>query len=251
MIEASRNYELPRAVRVGTAGWSIPSAEAARFPGDGSHLVRYVGALAAVEINSSFHRPHRLGTYQRWAEAVPSGFRFAVKLPKAISHVRRLIDADALLDAFAAETAGLGEKLEVVLVQLPPSFAFDAGVATAFFMALQERINAAIACEPRHASWFAGDADACLVASRVARVAAHPVLAAGGEQPGGWRGLRYHRLHGAPRVYYSPYAEAELRQLAEQLRADRVSAQRWCMFDNTASGAATVDALALQSMLGE
>lgn len=236
-------------VRIGTAGWSIPSANAGCFPGDGSHLSRYAGVLAAVEINSSFHRPHRSATYQRWAGAVPSTFRFAVKLPKAISHVRRMVDAEELLDAFAAETAGLGEKLAVVLVQFPPSLIFDAPVARAFFKALSERTGAAIACEPRHASWFAGEADACLAASRVARVAADPVLAAGGEQPGGWRGLRYHRLHGAPRVYHSRYEEPRLRQLADDLNADVLPAQRWCMFDNTASGGATADALALRSML--
>lgn len=183
---------------------------------------------------------------------MPAGFRFAVKLPKAISHVRRLVDADDLLDAFASQIVGLGEKLAVVLVQLPPSFSFDADVAGAFFAALRQRVSAAIACEPRHASWFADDADTHLAGSGIARVAAHPVLAPGGERPGGWRGLHYHRLHGAPRVYHSSYDEAHLRELAWSLKAaDEVDAARWCMFDNTASGAATADALALRSILAK
>lgn len=238
-----------REVFLGTAGWSIPRSVATAFPGEGSHLERYARVLQAAEINSSFHRSHRLGTYQRWAAAVPRGFRFAVKLPKTISHTRRLVDIDELLDGFAAETAGLGEKLEVVLVQLPPKLVFDPAVASAFFGALAERFDAAIACEPRNPTWFTDAADACLRSHRVARVAAHPVLAPGGERPGGWSGLRYHRLHGAPRLYYSTYDEADLKTLAASLGRDGASARQWCIFDNTASGAAAADALRLRTIL--
>jgi aspartate/methionine/tyrosine aminotransferase len=58
-----------------------------------------------VEINSSFYRPHRPSTYERWAASVPASFRFSVKVPRSITHERRLADADALLDAFLAEHA--------------------------------------------------------------------------------------------------------------------------------------------------
>jgi uncharacterized protein YecE (DUF72 family) len=242
---------VPDQVLVGTAGWSIPSAEAASFPGEGPHLARYAARFGAVEINSSFHRPHRIGTYVRWAQTVPDDFRFSVKLPKAISHVRRLVEVEDLLTAFAAETAGLAEKLAVVLVQLPPSLAFDAAIAETFFGALARHFDMAVACEPRHPSWFADDADALLVRHSVARVAADPVLAPGGASPGGWTGLRYHRLHGAPRIYYSAYDAARLGELAGALMADAGAAQRWCVFDNTASGAATGNAVTLQSMLAD
>ncbi len=236
---------------LGTAGWSIPSALADRFPDTGTHLERYARQFPAAEINSSFHRPHRPATYARWAASTPPGFRFAAKLPKTITHQRRLVDAEEPLAAFLTEAAGLGGKLAVVLAQLPPSLAFDAGVAAAFFRLLAERTPAVVACEPRHPSWFTADADALLAEHRVARVAAHPVLAPGGERPGGWPGLRYHRLHGAPRVYYSAYQETELRALAGVLVTGDATAPRWCVFDNTASGAAAADALALRAMLGE
>lgn len=235
---------------LGTAGWSIPSRVAADFPADGSHLERYARELSAVEINSSFHRPHQLSTYQRWAAAVPAAFRFAVKLPKTISHAHRLIEVDHLIGAFAAETFGLAEKLEVVLVQLPPSYAFDPNVAGSFFVALAQRMDVAIACEPRNATWFTDEADACLASHRVARVAADPVLAAGGERPGGWPGLHYYRLHGTPRLYHSSYDEPHLQDLARSLQIDDGAApSRWCMFDNTASGAATANAMALRKIL--
>ena len=208
--------------------------------------------MSAAEINSSFHRPHRRTTYERWAASVPADFCFSVKLPKTISHDARLVEADGLLDAFVGEVAGLGEKLAVVLLQLPPSFAFDEKVATRFLAGLRFKMadTVAIACEPRHGSWFSLAADECLIEHRVARVVADPLLVPGGEQPGGWSKLRYHRLHGAPRVYYSSYATADLETLAMMLEEERrQGTSRWCIFDNTASGAAAADALALQAML--
>lgn len=239
------------AIRIGTAGWAIPAAAADAFAPVGTHLERYADRFAAVEINSSFHRPHRHATYARWAASTPAGFAFAVKLPKSVSHVHRLIGADALLDAFADQVSGLGTRLKVVLVQLPPSLAFESEVAAAFLEGLRRRLGdpVDIACEPRHASWFAADADACLADRRVARVAADPVLAPGGEHPGGWRGLRYHRLHGSPRVYYSAYDALQLAALARAVTGPPANGTRWCIFDNTAAGAATGDALRLQSLL--
>ena len=74
-----------RKAMIGTAGWSIPAQHATAFPSSGSHLDRYSHRFLAVEINSSFYRPHRPGTYQRWAATVPAAFRFAVKMPKIIT----------------------------------------------------------------------------------------------------------------------------------------------------------------------
>ena len=90
---------LPSArVRIGTAGWSIPKEHSAPFPVQGSHLERYGAVFNAVEINSPFYRPHRTATYERWAASVPEDFRFAVKIPKAITHECRLKDAGERLD---------------------------------------------------------------------------------------------------------------------------------------------------------
>ena len=242
----------PPPLMIGTAGWSIPAADAASFPAAGTHLERYAKTMSAVEINSSFHRPHQRSTYERWAASTPDRFRFSVKIPKEISHVRKLVDADELLVSFVDQVGGLGDRLSVLLLQLPPSLAFARDVASSFFDVLRHRVgpDTGISCEPRHATWFAGDAEACLANYRVARVAADPVLAAGGEQPGGWPGLRYHRLHGSPRVYYSPYGRDRLEGLAEAARGENEAAvPAWWIFDNTAAGAATSDALSLQSLL--
>lgn len=233
--------------RVGTAGWAIPAAVRDRFPQGGTSLQRYAALLECAEINSSFHRPHRPATYLRWAEAVPDDFRFAIKTPKLITHQHRLRHCDGDLAAFAEQCAPLGAKLAVVLVQLPPSLGFDEDFG-AFFLAVQAQFGGEIACEPRHASWFAPEVDGWMAERRIARVATDPARHPFADQPGGWPGLRYYRLHGSPVIYRSAYERDALEPIATAIRAD--PAISWCIFDNTASSAAAGDALMLREVLG-
>src|SRR5688500_5775942 len=145
---------------IGTAGWSIASRHAEHFTGEGTALQRYAERFNGVEINSSFYRRHRPEPWQRWAASVPAQFRFAVKLPRTITHERRLAECEAPLASFLDEVQALGRKLAVLLVQLPPKFAFDAGLVGEFLGPLTERAPARLACEPRHPSWFEAAADA-------------------------------------------------------------------------------------------
>lgn len=239
------------APRIGTAGWSIPKRHAAAFPASGSHLERYAQRFNAVEINSSFYRPHRRTTYQRWAASVPGDFRFAVKAPRTITHELRLIGAEIALDRFLDEAAGLGAKLGVLLFQFPPRFAFDAGTIDAFLTALRARHAGPVAFEPRHATWFAPRAEELLVEHRIARVAADPAVVPTAAEPGGWLHLHYLRLHGSPRVYWSGYDGAQTAAYGERVRAAAGQGRTtWCIFDNTAAGAATENALALSALVG-
>ena len=233
-----------REIRIGTAGWSIPRQVADQFPADGTSLERYAARFSAAEINSSFHRPHRLSTWQRWHDSVPVDFRFSVKLPKSITHQRKLVACSEQIDDFVEQARMLAEKLAVVLVQLPPKLTFDEQIADRFFVALRERCPAALACEPRHASWFTDEAGALLKEHRVCRVAADPAICDAAGKPGGWRGLSYWRLHGSPRMYRSSYAD-RITDYACVLREDAGASETWCIFDNTASSAAASDALAL------
>lgn len=229
-------------IRIGCAGWNIGRDVASSFPGDGSHLERYARVLNAVEINSAFYQPHQRSTYARWAASVPAGFRFALKLPRSISHDQRLVDIAVLLDAFAGQANTLGDKLGCILVQLPPSLCLDMGVAAAFFTRLRQHFGCALACEARHGSWFGADATALLSAHGVTRVIADPPAGA----PGPFTAttdMVYARLHGSPRMYYSSYADAYLGEVAAYL----AGRDAWCIFDNTAAGAALPNALALQS----
>jgi uncharacterized protein YecE (DUF72 family) len=232
--------------RIACAGWSISREAAPQFGSPGSHLERYARVLNAAEINSSFYRPHQPQTYQRWADSVPDDFRFSVKLPRSITHERRLEDSADLLDAFAAEANALGSKLGCVLVQLPPSLKLDTVAADRLWLQLRERFGCMLACEARHGSWFTDEATALLSHHGVTRVIADPPAGKPGPYTPTTETL-YIRLHGSPRIYASLYSDEQLRQVA-QLMAGK---HAWCVFDNTMSGQQTLQALRLAELLAE
>lgn len=238
-------------IAVGCAGWSLPRQEQHRFAAGGSHLQRYASRFPVTELNSTFHRPHQPRIYARWADAVPAGFRFCAKLPKTITHERRLAGGDDLLQQFLEESSPLGAKLACLLVQLPPSLAFDPAIAAGFLAMLRRHWPGLAALEPRHASWFEREADALLRDWQVARVLADPVRHDSGRAPGGWPGFVYVRLHGSPRMYYSAYENDVVDALARRLRLAQTECdEAWCIFDNTAAGAAVTNALQLVEALG-
>jgi uncharacterized protein YecE (DUF72 family) len=241
---------MPRRVLVGTAGWAIPRASARHLPGEGTHLERYARVFGGVEINSSFYRPHAAATYGRWAAATPRRFRFAVKVPREITHERCLRDVRRPLAAFLAETAGLGQRRGPLLVQLPPSLEYDARVAGRFFAALRAAHAGPVVCEARHPTWFHRSVEALLAGQRVARVAADPPPVPEAARPGGWPGLWYFRLHGSPRTYWSRYDPGVIAALAATVRSAPRATDVWCVFDNTASGSAMENAWELLGALG-
>jgi uncharacterized protein YecE (DUF72 family) len=205
-----------------------------------------------TEINSSFHRPHRTSTYLRWGAGVPDAFRFSVKLPKAITHQQRLVNVDSALDAFLEQTAALGARLGCLLVQLPPSLQFVSADVEGFLAALRKRYAGDVALEPRHETWFSPTCADVLKRYQVAQVAADPAVVPEAAEPGGWGELVYFRLHGSPVIYRSSYSDTVLAVLVDRLRrAQRASHSVWCIFDNTASGAAVTDALALRTHIGD
>lgn len=246
-VQSKPSAALP--VYVGCAGWALSSKVAALFPAEGSHLERYAQLFPSVEINSSFYRPHQTKTYARWAASVPAAFRFCVKIPRAVTHELRLRQADAALGAFVDQAAGLGDKLGRLLLQLPPSLALNRHEALGFFAVLRGLTSVPVVCEPRHASWFTPEAADMLRDAGVACVHADPLPVPGVESAGHPHTL-YIRLHGAPEIYYSTYSDAFIEALAPRIAAARrAGRQVWCIFDNTARGAAIPNAWTLMQRL--
>jgi uncharacterized protein YecE (DUF72 family) len=234
-------------IHIGTAGWSLSSRYQDSFPGEGSHLQRYARRFDIVEINTSFYRHHQPQTYARWASCVPDNFRFSLKTPNTLTHEGALTADAEVLARLAEEVGELGDKLAVILVQLPPKLEFDASGAKRFFRAFQKRIDVQLACEPRHPSWSSSEARALLAGCHVARVAADPAPFVGAALPDGWESLAYFRWHGKPRKYYSDYDSESLGALRAQLaEADQRASDVWMIFDNTALGHALGNALTLQ-----
>lgn len=263
----------PTPAYIGTAGWAIPRDLTDAFPGDGSHLTRYARIFPCAEINATFYRQPRASTLARWLDSVPPGFRFSVKAPKSITHTAALAGTSVASDlaAFLNAIAILGPALGPLLFQLPPSLVFDEPHAGAFFSALRDQTAHPAVLEPRHPTWFTPTADALLRRAHIARAAVDPARSPSAAVPGGWPGLIYYRLHGSPRTYYTAYTDEYLTHLAPQLHRQgdsldhppdltspaegntNVSGSKppeaWCIFDNTASGAAAGNALTLERLL--
>ena len=236
-------------VRIGTAGWSIPRATASRFNSAGTHLERYSRRFDCAEINSSFHRPHAVTTYAKWRACTPSDFRFAVKIPRTITHELKLRDTREPFVTFLAQTDGLADKRGPLLLQLPPSLSFDHSLITAFLEMVRGVYDGPMVCEPRHATWFSPLVASLLERFRISRVAADPPPVPEASSPAGWARVTYFRLHGSPRTYWSRYDEDAITTLAATIGRMSTVEQAWCVFDNTAAGAALENAWELRERL--
>lgn len=235
-------------IRITCAGWTVAKEHSHLFPTQGTHLERYSALFDSVEINATFYHLPKAETFAKWRDTMPESFRFAVKMPKDITHIGRLRDLTKL-PVFLERVAVLAEKLGPILVQLPPSLSFDSAVAEPFFSTCRAGHEAAIVLEPRHLTWFAASALALLEKHRIALVAADPAVNPAGTVPAAWAGLQYYRLHGSPQMYYSNYGEDYLEALNAKLQAVSVQVPVWVVFDNTASGAAVGNGLHLKALI--
>jgi uncharacterized protein YecE (DUF72 family) len=237
-----------RRVRVGLAGWNNPPAKRDERPVDETHLGFYSERFSCVEINSSFYRPHQSSTYARWRDETPAAFRFAVKMPRSITHESQLKRCADEIARFYADIAQLRAKLRVVLVQLPPNLEYNVRTVRAFFARAAPARGTRVVCEPRHSSWFTDSADKVLRGLGVSRVAADPARFATADVPGGATKFAYFRWHGTPHLYYSTYSNARLVAFVDAV-IDARAAETWCIFDNTARYAAWDDALRFLALL--
>lgn len=238
-------------IYIGTAGWALPPQVRSRFVGEGSNLEKYSRFLNAVEINSSFYRDHKPETYRKWAEMVPSDFRFAVKLNKYFTHERRLAETGDKLKDTLEGVMQLEGKFGTLLVQLPGSLEFTRQVADHFFRELRHVYDGEVVLEPRNKSWVSREAADLLTGYSINKVLADPEPC---RMPKELRPqvefVSYFRLHGTPNMYRSSYSPEVLDRIAQQISKTYASGSTvWCMFDNTTLGCATENALDLSFML--
>jgi uncharacterized protein YecE (DUF72 family) len=234
-------------VRIGCAGWDIPRVESSESQQRLTRLQRYSQVLSCTEINSSFYRPHRISTWRRWADSVPADFKFSVKFPKTITHEMRLNCTSGAIRPFLDQVSELGEKLGPLLLQLPPSLSFDNKLVNTFLSDLRRHYAGDVVCEPRHVTWFCDSVEQVFRNFEVARVAADPGRGPASQSPGGSLAkLTYFRLHGSPRMYYSAYSDEFLAGLSSEIKNLAARTTVWCVFDNTAAGAAFQNASELK-----
>jgi uncharacterized protein YecE (DUF72 family) len=143
------------ALCVGTSGYSYKEWKGPFYPEKikpTEMLPYYAKRLSAVEINNTFYRLPKANVIESWAEQVPERFRFSIKASRRITHFKRLKDAGDETGFLLSNLELLGEKLGVVLFQLPPNAKCNVERLDAFLEILPDRLPAAF--EFRHESWF-------------------------------------------------------------------------------------------------
>lgn len=156
-------------VLVGTSGFSYKEWIGSFYPEKtkaADMLAYYAGQLPCVELNNTFYRMPNAALVRGWGERVPDDFRFVLKAPRSITHIRKLSDCAEPLARFLEVAELLGPKLGPLLFQLPPQFRKDLPRLQAFLTLLPSERQAAF--EFRHPSWADADVHAALRAAKVA-----------------------------------------------------------------------------------
>lgn len=146
----------PGVVRVGTQGWNYAAWVGSFYPPDTrqpAFLPMYARAFDTVEVDATFYATPSPSTVRGWAERVPPGFAFALKMPQEVTHVRRLRDVGELAATFFDRARLLGGKLGPILLQFPPEFAPTELPALAAVLPQLPR-DLAVAVEFRHRGWI-------------------------------------------------------------------------------------------------
>jgi uncharacterized protein YecE (DUF72 family) len=182
-------------LHVGASGFSYPSWRGGFYPAGtkpGEFLSYYAGRLGAVELNGTFYRLPSEGRLEGWAAATPPGFRFAVKMPRQITHFGRL----DLIGTFCERVRVLRERLGPVRILLPEDRPRDDGLLRLYLDSLDPDLTYAF--DLRHPSWRVDDVLAAAGAVRVNSL-------------DGTAGFRYLRLRD------TPYDERSLADWAERI----------------------------------
>lgn len=241
--------------RVGTSGFSYQHWRGVLYPRElrQSHwLEYYAGVFDTVELNVTFYRMPREAVFHSWRERTPSGFLFALKGTRLVTHIHRLRECREALDRFLERAAMLGDKLGPLLWQLPPSLTRDDELLVRFLLELHNAapIGTALrhAFEFRHESWFTTGVYELLAEHGATLCCAHSER---------WPTELtmtcpwcYLRFHGRGKLYGSSYEDTELKGWASTIRAlVEADIPVFAYFNNDAEGYAVSNALTLKRYL--
>lgn len=239
-------------VYIGTSGWTYDSWEGRFYPDDLKKKDRlaYCGKrFGAVEINGSFYSLPKRESFEQWAEAVPGDFRFSVKASRFLTHMKKLKDPEEPLEKLYGAAEGMGEKLAVVLYQLPPKWGCNVDRLKGLLEAAPDEPR--IAVEFRDESWHGEEVWETLRE----RGAAFCIYDLKGERSPRevTADFVYIRLHGPrKKAYTGSYSGQALRAWADFIEEQRDGGRDvYCFFDNDEMAKAPEDAQRLQEMVGD
>ena len=248
METAPRALNTAHSFYVGTSGWQYSHWKRVFYPEQlksKDWLKFYAQHLNTLELNVTFYRQVTPSTFQKWHETVPEHFCFSVKMSRFITHIKRLSVEEGSIHRFLKDAGLLGDKLGVVLIQLPPSLKYDHALITDFFALLDPAFRYTV--EARNKS-FADDEFFSLLSERsiawcmaesAGRYPYHEAVTAP---------FIYVRLHGRTELYASNYSDEELHDLAAKIRG--WARETYVYFDNDFGGYAVRNAITLRDILG-
>ncbi|ACL04506.1 protein of unknown function DUF72 [Desulfatibacillum aliphaticivorans] len=233
---------------IGTSGWTYDCWKGAFYPeklAKTKWLPHYCTLFNTVEVNATFYRTIKDSTYEKWRETTPEGFTWAVKASRYITHVKRLKTPEETVPRFLESASILNEKLGPILLQLPPTLAYEKEVARDFFQFLPKGFRFTL--ETRHDSWLDDGLFALLEVHNIAwcvsdTAGKHACVEAATAD------FVYLRLHGSQEIYMSSYTDEELEHWAELVAGWNRDA--YIYFDNTMTDAAARNALRLKELMG-
>jgi uncharacterized protein YecE (DUF72 family) len=192
-----------------------------------------------LELNVTFYRFPKLETLQAWHERSPADFTFSVKVPRSITHFKKLNDTARMLgDFYRLVGSGLQEKLGSVLFQFPPNFSYTEINIQRIIDSVDHSFENVV--EFRHHSWWDKEA--------IARLGAHNIAFCGMSHPDFPNELIvntthvYYRLHGREQLYASSYSESELKRIIAQINSTSSIKRAYLYFNNDIEGYAIENA---------
>lgn len=235
-------------IRVGTSGWSYDHWKGCFYPANlpkSGWLNHYLNHFNTVELNASFYRLPRRTSFENWYHKTPDGFLWSIKASRYITHIKKLEEPAETLERFYESVGALGEKLGVILFQLPPSLSFHPLALDNFCKSLKSEYRSSL--EVRHSSWIDEEMFNILrkynvafcISDTAGRFPYHEELTAD---------FTYIRLHGSHSLYTSNYEEEELRSWARKIR--KWGLTTFLYFDNDYRGYAAQNALRIKEILG-
>ena len=203
----------------------------------------YCEHFNTYELNASFYKFPTAKSLHTWHTKTPEGFVFSVKAPKLITHSKKFVECSReLSDFYLACREGLKEKLGCVLFQLPPSFNYTSGRLQLILENLDPEFKNVI--EFRNESWWIQEVfDAFSESKLIFCSVNYPKLPT---TIVATASTAYVRLHGNPTLFYSEYSSSELDKMAEEIRGHANVADAFVYFNNTASTAGILNALAVR-----
>jgi uncharacterized protein YecE (DUF72 family) len=239
---------------LGTSGYNYSHWRGRFYPEElptRDWITYYAGEFNTVELNVTFYRLPLAKTFAGWKERTPPGFTFALKGSRTVTHIRRLAGAEEPVNRLFERASGLGEKLAVVLWQLPPGLKQDLARLEDFLRLLRAHPVAGglrHAFEFRHSSWFVPEVYRFLAQYRCALC-----VADGPRWPKAQEvttDFVYVRFHGSQKLYSSGYTTEELGDWAEWIAAClSQGCDVYAYFNNDAEGHAVANARELRSLV--